>query len=92
MEDGDETATVTTRTRLPIQTTTGSTTGVRTLDGTQTSDVTATYDLDDGGLRRAEAVTVGRFHLLLGPPEGGAGDPYEGTLSVEVRSTVTRAG
>jgi len=92
VEDGDETATVTTRTRLPIQSTSASTTGTRTIDGTQTSDVTAVYDLDDGGLRRAEAVTMGQFRLVLGPPEGGAGDPYEGTLSVEVRSTVTRAG
>jgi hypothetical protein len=92
VEDGDETATVTTRTRLPVETTTASTTGTRTLVGTQISEVTATFDLADGGLRRAEAVTVGQFRLRLGPPEGGAGDPYEGTLSVEVRSTVTRAG
>jgi hypothetical protein len=92
VEDGEETATVTSQTRLPVDTTTASTTGTRTLVGTQTSEVTATYDLDDGGLRRATAITIGRFRLLLGPPEGGAGDPYEGTLSVEVRSSVTRAG
>jgi hypothetical protein len=83
---------VTSHTRLAVDTTAASTTGSRTLVGTQTSDVTSTYDLEDGGLRRATAFTVGRFRLLLGPPEGGAGDPYEGTLSIEVRSSVTRAG
>jgi hypothetical protein len=50
----------------------------------------------DGGvrarLRRAEAVTMGCFRVVLGPPEGVSGDPFEGTLQVEVRSTVTRAG
>jgi hypothetical protein len=75
VEDGEETATVASHTRLPVDTTTASTTGTRTLVGTQTSEVTATYDLDDGGLRRATAITVGRFRLRLGPPEGGAGRP-----------------
>ena len=92
VEDGDDTATVTSHTRLPVATTTATAAGTRTLDGSQSSDVTATYDLADGGLRRAEAVTVGDFRLVLGPPEGGSGDPFEGTLTVEVRSTVTRVG
>jgi hypothetical protein len=92
VEDGDDTATVTSHTLLPVTTTTSSTSGTRTLTGTQVSDVTATYDLADGGLRRAEAVTMGRFRVVLGPPEGVSGDPFEGTLEVEVRSTVTRAG
>jgi hypothetical protein len=42
VEDGEETATVTSHTRLAVDTTAASTTGSRTLVGTQTSDVTAT--------------------------------------------------
>jgi hypothetical protein len=93
VEDGRETATVETRTSLPVATTTSSPTlGTRELDGEQVTEVTATYDLADGALLRAEAVTVGEFDLVLGPPPGGAGDECAGTLGVELRSTTRRVG
>jgi hypothetical protein len=90
VEDGRDTATVATTTRLPVSTSTASASGTRSLDGEQVSDVVVTYDLEDGALRRAESVTTGRFELVLGPPPGGAGDLCVGTLEVEVRSEVSR--
>jgi hypothetical protein len=89
--DGVDTATVRSSTDLAIRTTTAASTGTRTLDGTQHSDVEAVYDLDTGLLRRAEADTIGTFGLLLGPPPGGEGDPCAGTLTVQLHSEVRLA-
>lgn len=90
--DGNETATVASETRLQVNTRTEATTGTRVLTGEQASEVEAVYDLDTGALRRASAYTVGRFRLVLGPPPGSTGDLCEGTLTVELRSTITRVG
>jgi hypothetical protein len=90
VEDGRDTATVRTSTRLPVTTTTSTARGTRTLDGVQLTEVTVTYDLADGAVLRAEAVTSGHFELVLGPPPGGGGDPCTGSLDVEVTSTVER--
>ena len=90
VEDGRDTATVETTATLPVATSSSSSSGTRDLRGEQVTEVVATYDLADGTLLRAEAVTVGTFDLVLGPPPGGAGDPCIGTLEVEVRSRVTR--
>jgi hypothetical protein len=89
--DGHDTATVVSTTRLGVRTTSSAPGGTRTLDGEQRSEVEAVYDLDTGALRRAATETVGEYRVVLGPPPGGAGDPCEGTLRVELRSTVTRA-
>ena len=89
--DGHDTATVTSTTRLEVRTTQATSSGSRSLDGEQRSDVEAVYDLDTGALRRSTAETVGEYRVELGPPPGGAGDPCSGTLRVELRSTVTRA-
>jgi hypothetical protein len=88
--DGSDTATIETRTELPVSTTTSTASGTRSLDGEQVTDVTATYDVDDGALRRASSVTTGTFDLDLTPPPGGSGDPCNGTLLVRVRSEVRR--
>lgn len=90
VEDGVDVATVETSTRLPVSTTTSTSSGTSTLDGTQHTEVVATFDLRDGALRRAEAVTTSTYALTLGPPEGGGGAPCRGRLDVEVRSTVRR--
>jgi hypothetical protein len=90
VEDGHDVATVDTTTVLPVQTRTEATSGTQTLQGTQTTRVVATYDLEDGTLRRARAVTTEAFALTLGPPPGGGGDPCSGRLAVEVRSEVRR--
>jgi hypothetical protein len=90
VEDGRDTATVESTTTLAVATTASTSSGTRDLEGAQTTEVVATYDLADGALLRAESVTVGTFDLVLGPPPGGAGDPCVGTLDVEVRSRVSR--
>jgi hypothetical protein len=90
VEDGQDTATVETTTVLPVSTSATSEDGTRELDGEQVTELSATYDVDDGTLLRATSVTTGSFALELGPPPGGAGDPCVGTLDVEVRSVVTR--
>lgn len=90
--DGHDTATLESTTDLAVQTETAATTGTRSLTGSQRSEVRAVYDLDTGALRRAESDTVGSFDLVLGPPPGGEGDPCAGTLTVRLRSTVTRTG
>lgn len=92
VEDGTETATVESTTLLPVATSAASAEGSRSLDGEQVTEVTATYDLRDGTVRRAESVTTGAFTLELGPPPGGGGDPCVGTLDLEVRSEVSRRG
>jgi hypothetical protein len=89
--DGVDTATVQSTTDLDVRTTTAATTGTRTLDGSQHSEVEAVYDLDTGVLRRAEADTTGTFDLLLGPPPGGEGDPCAGTLTVVLHTEVRLA-
>lgn len=90
--DGVDTATVHSATELEVRTSTAATTGTRTLDGTQHSEVEAVYDLDTGVLRQAEADTTGTFDLLLGPPPGGEGDPCAGTLTVQLHSEVRLVG
>jgi hypothetical protein len=89
--DGVDTATVRSSTELEVRTSTAASTGTRTLDGTQHSEVEAVYDLDTGLLRRAEADTIGTFALELGPPPGGDGDPCAGTLTVQLHSEVRLA-
>jgi hypothetical protein len=89
--DGVDTATVRSSTDLDVQTSTGASTGTRTLAGTQHSEVEAVYDLETGLLRRAEAETLGTFDLRLGPPPGGEGDPCTGTLTVLLHSEVRLA-
>jgi hypothetical protein len=89
--DGHDTATIVSTTRLGVRTTTPASSGTRSLDGEQRSDVEAVYDLDTGALRRATTATVGDYRVVLGPPPGGAGDPCAGTLRIVVRSTATRA-
>lgn len=92
VEDGRETATVATTATLPVSTESASSTGTRRLDGEQVSEVRATYALGDGALLRADSRTTATYDLVLGPPPGGAGDPCEGTLAVEIRSRVRRVG
>ncbi|MGH9138025.1 MAG: hypothetical protein ACRD0G_13440 [Acidimicrobiales bacterium] len=84
VEDGRDTATVRSRTRLPVRTS--------RLDGVQVTEVTSTYDLADGTVLRTDAVTTGVFRLVVQAPTEGGGDPLEGSLRVELRSQTRRVG
>jgi hypothetical protein len=90
--DGHDTATVESSTTLPLTATSESEGSVQTLTGTQTTTITVVYDLASGAVRHSTATTKGSFALTLAPPPGQAGSPIEGTLTVEVRSEIRRAG
>ena len=87
--DGRDTATVTSSVRLPVTTTVSSSTGVRTLEGTQLTETTATFDLGDGAVISSTSVTTGTFRIRLAPP-GDSAPPVSGTLPVEGHSRITR--
>ncbi len=88
--DGHRAATVQSSTSLPLTTTVTSRGGLQHLDGTQTTDLDASYDVTDGSIVSGEARTVGRFSLVLSPPPGTSGEPLRGSLTVEVRTRIER--
>lgn len=88
--DGHRTATVKSSTALPLTTTVASSNGTQRLDGTQTTDLNAAYDVTDGSVVSGTAVSVGRFTIVLSPPSGQRGDPLTGRLTVEVRTSIKR--
>ncbi|MEO7555554.1 MAG: hypothetical protein ABIV94_02985 [Acidimicrobiales bacterium] len=88
--DGHRTARVKSSTALPLTTTVSSSNGTQRLDGTQTTDLDAAYDVSDGSVVSGTAVSVGRFAIVLSPPPGQRGDPLTGRLTVEVRTTIQR--
>jgi hypothetical protein len=90
--DGHDLATITSTSSLPLSSTVTANTGTRTLTGTQETEVTSVYDLADGSVREATSVAIGRFTLVIGPPEGQTGKPITGVLVVEVRSKTRRVG
>ena len=92
VDDGRDTAKVRSRTQLPVRSRSSAANGVQVLDGTQSTDVVATYDLADGSVLEATATTTATFRLTLEPPAGQAGEPIVGTLTVAVRSTTRRIG
>jgi hypothetical protein len=92
VEDGHDTAKVRSRTQLPVRSRTSADNGFQVLDGTQRTDVVATYDLADGSVLEATANTTATFRLTLEPPAGQPGEPIVGTLTVSVRSTTRRVG
>jgi hypothetical protein len=61
-----------------------------TLDGTETTESTATRALADGALQDSTSVTKGTFRVVLSPKAGQQAEPVSGTMSVEVRSQTRR--
>jgi hypothetical protein len=88
--DGHKTATVTSSTSLPLESTVTTANSVQTLTGTDTTTITVVYDLADGSVRHSTSVTKGNFTAVLSAPGGQASTPIEGTVSVEVRSEIRR--
>ena len=90
--DSRRVATVRSSYRLPVRRTVADPQGQLILDGVQETRTTATRDLADGAVQEATARTVGRFSITVLPPEGEAGAPVEGTLTVVVTSRTSRVG
>jgi hypothetical protein len=89
-DDGHDTAKVRSHTELPVHSKSSAGNGFQVLDGPETTDVVATYDLADGSVLEATATTTATFRLTLEPPTGQAGDPIVGTLTISVRSITKR--
>ena len=89
--DGHDTATVSSTTTLPLTATSSTPKGVQRLSGTQSTTITVVYDLANGAVRHSSAETTGRFDVVLSPPSGQPGTPITGTLTVDVKSEISRA-
>jgi hypothetical protein len=87
---GRDVATVESRFSLPVKRTTTAGDATIELDGTQTTTVRTVRALLDGAVESARAVTTAVYRVTLTPPEGSAGAPVTGRLTVEVRSTTSR--
>lgn len=90
LRDGKEVATTRSVTVLPLRSTAQVRGGTLLLDGTETTDTTATRSLADGSIENSASVTHGEFGITLTPPSPDAGDLVTGTLSIEVRSETRR--
>jgi len=88
--DGREVATVTSNYRLPVKRTAQETRSKLELSGSQDTNASTTYDLEDGSVVSVEARTSGTYGVMLLPPDGTPGAPILGTLTVEVRSVTRR--
>ena len=90
VEGHEKVARLTSTTDFPIDASSASERGSLHLEGTQRIVQHATYDLDDGAVRRATSTTTGRFHIELLPPDGQLAVGIPGTLVVRVTSTTRR--
>jgi hypothetical protein len=88
--DGRQVATIKSTYHLPVRQTSQGAEGVVTLDGTQSTQTTATHALKDGAVESVRARTTGRFAMTLAPPPGQAGPELKGHLDLEVESTTRR--
>lgn len=88
--DGRKVASTRAFTRLPLSSTAAVRGNAVALDGTETSEGTATHDLVDGAVERATTVTRGNFDLVLAPAGDVRGSRMSGTLTIEVRSDTRR--
>lgn len=90
IEGHEKVARLSSTTELPIDAANASARGSLHLHGLQRIVQRATYDLDDGAVRRATATTTGRFQIELSPPTGEQAVAIPGTLVVRVTSTTRR--
>jgi hypothetical protein len=87
---GEEVARLRSTAHLPLRATAAASGGLLVLDGDQRIDQRASYDLDDGAVRRAHTTTTGHFDIQVQPPAGTIATPVPGTLDVRVTSTTRR--
>lgn len=90
VRDGRRVAVVIATYRLPVSRRTEGENSVREFEGAQVTRSTTTYDLADGSVLAAEAVTTGKFKVSLTPPGDGEGPALRGRLEVVVRSRTER--
>ena len=88
--DGRKVASITAETSLPLSSTTTLRDAKLAVDGTETTESTATRALSDGAVETARTVTRGDFRLTLSPPGREVVTPLTGTMTIEVRSQTRR--
>lgn len=77
-------------TRLPLSSTRRVGDATVTLNGTETTQSTATRALADGAIEESSSVTRGTFRLALTSRPGQPAESVGGTMSVEIRSQIRR--
>ncbi len=88
--DGRKVADITAETSLPLSSTTKLRDATLGVQGTETTESTATRDVADGAVASARTMTKGDFRLTLTPPGAEAAPPVTGTMTIEVRSQTRR--
>ena len=88
--DGHHVATVESDYQLPVRRTAQERRSQLELTGSQGTEASTTYDLDDGSVVSVDARTSGTYEIMLLPPQGVPGEPIPGTLEVQVRSITRR--
>lgn len=88
--DGRKVASTRASTRLPLTSTAAVRGNAVALDGTETTEGTATRNIVDGAVERATTVTRADFGLVLAPAGDDRGSRVSGTLTIEVRSDTRR--
>jgi hypothetical protein len=86
--DGRKVASVKAETRLPLHSASTLRDAAVSLDGVETTTISARRALADGSVQSSTAVTKGTFALSLTP--AGTGGSVSGTLEVEIRSATRR--
>jgi len=87
---GRRVASITAETSLPLRSTTRLGDATLAVEGTETTESTATRALSDGAVESARTVTKGDFRLSLTPPGVESALPLTGTMTVELRSQTRR--
>ncbi|CAN5664922.1 hypothetical protein BH20ACT2_BH20ACT2_19610 [soil metagenome] len=89
VQDGDDRATITSNSRLELPTVLLADDSTD-LAGDQRTESTVVYDVSDGTVARADAVTVQDFEVTVRPPPGVEGEPVRGTLDITIHSRTRR--
>ena len=86
---GRKVASIRSSTKLPVATESTLQGGQLALHGIERTVSTASRELADGAVEKASSTTGGNYRVVL-TPDGGAGTPVTGTLTIEVVSQTKR--